>query len=98
LVLRFAVYRQLLPPHLPVSPYTTLFRSTCTADGINFVDKDNAGRLLLGLLAHIANPGSTHTDKHLHKVRTGDREERHPRLTRNGLGEQGFTGPRLANH
>jgi len=66
--------------------------------GINLIDKDNAGGRLLGLLEHVAHPGSADTDKHFHKIGTGDGEKRHLCLTGNSLGEQGFTGTRRADH
>ena len=65
---------------------------------INLVNKDDARRMLLGLLEHVADPASANTHKHLHKVRTGNTEERHLGLTRNGLGQQGFTGTGRTDH
>ncbi len=36
--------------------------------GVNFVDKDDAGGVLLALLKEVADTGSTDADKHFHKV------------------------------
>ena len=47
--------------------------------------------MLLGLIKQITDTGRTYTYKHLHKVRTTDREEWHPCLTGYSLGQQGFT-------
>ena len=51
-----------------------------TAHRVDFVDEDDAGRILLALLEQVADPAGAHADKHLHKVRAGDAEERHIRL------------------
>ena len=62
------------------------------ADGVNFVDKDNARCHLGGLLKEVAHAAGAHAHEHLHKVRTGDGEERHIGLTGHGLGQQRFAG------
>ena len=46
------------------------------ADGVNFVNEDDAGRVLLALLEKIAHAARAHADEHLDEVRTGNREER----------------------
>ena len=48
-----------------------------TADRVDFVDEDDAGRILLGLLEHVAHAACADADEHLDEVRAGDREERH---------------------
>ena len=48
-----------------------------TADRVDFVDEDDAGRILLGLLEHVANAAGADADEHFDEVRTGNREERH---------------------
>src|SRR5690606_36661722 len=63
-------------------------------DGIDLVNENDAGRMLLGLLEHVAHAARTHTHKHLDEVGTGNGEERHLGLTRNGLGQQCLTGTR----
>ena len=40
-----------------------------TTDSINLVDKDDARRVFLGVVEHIAYAGRAHTDKHFHKIR-----------------------------
>src|SRR5580693_833138 len=45
-------------------------------DSVDFVDEDDAGRVLLALLEHVAHPRRTHANEHLHEVGTGDGEER----------------------
>ena len=66
------------------------------AHGIDFVDKDDAGCIFLGLLKHIAHAGSAHAHEHFHKVRAGDAEKRHARFAGNRLGQQGFARTRAA--
>ena len=65
-----------------------------TADRVDFVDEDDARRVLLALLEHVAHAARADADKHLDKVRAGDREERHVRLAGNRAGEQGFARAR----
>ena len=62
------------------------------AHGVDFIDEDDAGRILLTLLKQIAHAAGAHADKHLHEVRTGDGEERHARLARDGARQQRFAG------
>ena len=66
--------------------------------GIDFIDKNNARCILLCLLEEVTNTGSTHTDEHLHEIRTGNRKERYARFTCSGLGNVGFTGTRITHH
>ena len=53
------------------------------AHSIDFIDKDNTRRLLVGLLKEVAHAACTHTDEHLYEVRTGDGEEWNTCLTGN---------------
>ena len=64
------------------------------ADGVDFIDEDQAGRVFLALLEHVAHAGGADADEHFDEVRTGDREERHVRLAGDGAGEQGLAGAR----
>src|SRR5207247_11098342 len=52
-------------------------RAAVTADGVDFVDEDDARRVLLALLEQIANAAGADADEHLDEVRSADREERH---------------------
>ena len=61
-------------------------------DRVDFVDKDDAGRILLALLEHVAHPARADADEHLDKIGAGDREERHVRLAGDSAGQQGFAG------
>ena len=66
--------------------------SAALADGVEFVDENDARRLFLGLLKQIPHPGRTGAHKQLHKFGAGNDEEGHPCFPGDGLGEQGFTG------
>ena len=66
------------------------------AQGIQFIDKDDAGSAGRRLGEKIADAGRPHPDEHFHKLRSADAEEGHVRLSGNGLGQQGFACPRRA--
>src|SRR5579859_755015 len=61
-------------------------------DCINFINKDDARRILLALLEKIADPARADADKHFHEVRTGNREERHVCFAGNRACQQSFAG------
>ena len=62
------------------------------ADGVDFVDENDARRRLLALLKHVAHAGGADADEHLDEVRAADREKRHIGFTGDGASEQGFAG------
>ncbi len=62
------------------------------ADGVDLVDEDDRGRVLLGLLEQVAHPAGADADEHLHEVGAGDREERHPGLAGDRAGQQRLAG------
>ena len=68
-----------------------------TSDGVDFVDEDDAGSVLLALLEQIANAAGADADEHLDEVRTGDREERNVGFTGDCAGQQGLTGSRRSD-
>ena len=63
-----------------------------TADRIDFIDKDDAGRVFLGLFEHVAHAACADADKHFHEIGARNGEERHIGLARNRARQQGFTG------
>src|SRR5688572_21722441 len=67
---------------------TAKARAAMASDGVDFVDEDDAGRVLLRLLEHVANARGAHAHEHLDEVGTGDREERHLGFTGDGAREQ----------
>ena len=66
--------------------------ATVPADGIDLVDEDDCGRVLLRLLEQIADPGGADTDEHLDEVRAGDRVERHAGLAGDRSSQQRLAG------
>jgi hypothetical protein len=72
--------------------------ATMATDGVDLVDEDDARRLLLGLVEHVAHPRRADADEHLDEIGTGDGEEGHLGLTGDGLGQQRLTGTGLADH
>ena len=67
------------------------------ADGVDLVDEDDAGRVLLALLEQVADARGAHADEHLDEVRAGDGEERHVGLAGDGPGQQRLAGARRAH-
>ena len=61
-----------------------------TANRINFVDKDDARRVLLALLEEITHAARPYAHEHLHEIGTGDGEKRDVGLAGNGARQQGF--------
>src|SRR5262249_55417581 len=71
--------------------------TTGTAHGVDFVDEDDARRVFLGLLEHVADAAGADADEHFDEVRTGDGEERPVCLAGNRSRHQGFAGARRTN-
>ncbi len=63
-----------------------------TADRVDFVDEDDAGRILLGLLEHVADTGRADADEHLDEVGTRNGEERHIGFARDRTRDQRLAG------
>ena len=68
-----------------------------TADRIDLVDEDDAGGGLLGLLEEVTHARGADAHEHLDEVGAGDREERHARLARHGLGQERLARARRAD-
>ena len=62
------------------------------ADRVDFVDEDDAGRVLLRLLEHVAHAARADADEHFDEVGARDGEERHVGLAGDGAGEQRLAG------
>ena len=69
---------------------------TLFANGIDLVDKDDTGGLLVGLLKEVTHLGGAPAYEHLHKFTACDGEEGDVGLTGHSLGQQGFAGARRA--
>ena len=88
------LHQQLVEGLLALVVTTAHAGATVTTDRIDFVDEDDARRMLLGLFEHVAHAAGAHTYEHLDEIRTGDSEERHLGFTRDRLGQQGLTSTR----
>src|ERR1019366_2210155 len=62
------------------------------ADGVDFIDEDDAGGVLFTLLEEVADAAGADADEHFYEVRTGDGEERNIGFAGDGAGEQGLAG------
>ena len=67
------------------------------ADRVDFVDEDDAGRVLLGLLEHVAHAARADAHEHLDEVGARDGEERHVGFARDGARQQRLAGARRAD-
>ena len=72
--------------------------ASLAADGVDLVDEDDAGGVLLGLVEEVTDTGGAHTDEHLDELGAGDAEEGHAGLAGDRLGEQGLARTRRADH
>jgi hypothetical protein len=62
------------------------------ADRVDFVDEDDAGRILLRLLEHVAHARGADADEHLDEVGARNGEERHVGFARDRAGDQRLAG------
>src|SRR4051794_41590292 len=68
-----------------------------TTHRVDFIDEDDARRVLLTLFEQIADAAGANADEHLDKVRTGNREKRSIRFAGDRTGQQSLTGSRRSN-
>src|SRR5690606_21078075 len=68
-----------------------------TTDSVDFVDENDARRILLGLFEHVADTACANADEHFNEVRTGNGEERNIGFARNRTRKQRLTGTGRAN-
>ena len=67
------------------------------ADGVNFIDEDDAGGILLALLEQVADAAGADADEHFDEVGTGNREERNVGFAGNGASEKSLARSRRAD-
>ena len=87
-----------LHEHLVQGLLTFIVAAHCgtalTAHGINFIDEDDAGRVLLRVFKHVAHTGSAHAHEHFHEVGAGNGEKGNACFAGDRLREKRLTGPR----
>ena len=67
--------------------------ATGLANGVQFVDKNDARRLLLRLLEQVPYPSRAYAHKHFHKIGTAQAEEGHGSFAGHRSGQQRFSRP-----
>jgi len=67
------------------------------SDRVNFINKDDAGSVLLALFKQVTDAACTHADEHLNEVRTGDGEERNVGFAGNRSRQQSLARSRRSN-
>jgi hypothetical protein len=67
------------------------------ADGVDLVDEDDAGGVLLALLEEVPDAARAHAHEHLDEVGAGDGEEGHSGLAGHGPGEERLPRARRAH-
>ena len=72
-------------------------RAAMAPDRVDFIDEDDAGRVLLRLLEHVAHAARADADEHLDEVGARNREERHVGLAGDRARGQGLAGARWAD-
>src|SRR5690606_1495550 len=68
------LHQQLVEGLLTLVVPATQAGATMTTDGVDLVDEDDARRMLLRLLEHVAHPAGANADEHLDEVGTGNGE------------------------
>ena len=67
------------------------------ADGIDFVNEDDAGCAALAFVEQIADAARANADEHLDELRARNAEERHAALARHRAGQQRLASAGRAN-
>ena len=88
------LHQQLVQRLLPLIVATAQAGAPLPSDGIDLVDEDDAGAILLRLLKQVADPGGAHTDEHFHEVGTADAEKGHLGLPGHRPRQQSLSGSR----
>ena len=64
------------------------------ADGVDLIDENDAGGVLLGSAEQIPHAAGAHADEHLNELRAVDRIKRHAGFSGRRAGQQRFPGAR----
>ena len=91
------LYQHLIQCLLSLIMTTAKSGTSSTCYGINLVNKYNTWCILLRLSKQISYTGSTDSDKHFHKIRTGNGKKRYMCFAGNRFGKQSLTGSRRTN-
>src|SRR5581483_971220 len=83
--------KQLVERLLALVVSTAKASAAVASYGVDFVDKDDARRVLLALLKQIAYTTRAYADEHLNEIRTRNREERYVSFTGYRAGKQSLS-------
>ena len=83
--------QQLIQGLLALIVSTAKAGATMASDGIDFIDEDDAGSVLLASLKQVTHAAGADAHEHLDEIRSGDGKERNIRFTRDGPRQQGLT-------
>src|ERR1019366_6794615 len=72
-------------------------RATMAAYGVNFVDENDAGGVLLALFEEVADAACADADEHLYEIGARDAEEGHVGFAGHRARQQGLAGSRRPN-
>src|SRR5262249_29155211 len=86
--------QQLVQRLFPFVMAATEAGSTVTPNRVDFVDKDDAGRLLFALNEKVTDSGGSDADKHFYEIGTADTEERNPHCARDVASQQALARSR----
>ena len=75
------LYKKLVQSLFPFIMTASHAGSTLSCNSIDLINKDDTRCVTLALFEKISYTGSTYTDKHFHKVRTGNGEKRNSRFS-----------------
>ena len=84
-------HQQLIQGLLALIMTAAQTRAAMTTHRVDLINKHDGRRGLLGLIEQIAHAACANANEHFHKVGAGNGEERHVRLARHGLSQQGLT-------
>ena len=72
------LHQKLVQSLLPLIVASSQAGASLSGNCIDLVDKYDTGRVLLSLFKQVPDSGSAYAYEHLHKIGTGDTEERNP--------------------
>ena len=85
------LYKKLVQSLFPFIMTASHAGSTLSCNSIDLINKDDTRCVTLALFEKISYTGSTYTNKHFHKIRTGNGEKRNARFPGNSLGQKRLT-------
>jgi len=91
-------HQQLIQGLFPFVVAAAQARTPLPPNRINFINEEDAGRMLLGVFEHVPDPGCPYADKHFHEIGTGNGEKGYLGFPGDSPGQQSLPRPRAAHH